>query len=107
MDFHGHIIWEREEVRTRYYQSEFMGHATAEKMVSVFETATSDLHARNLLQLSMDGPNVNWKLYDLIQSRLQKDYHKSMVNTGSCGLHIVCGAFEHGIDASGWNVDEF
>ena len=45
MVFHVCIIWEGEEVRTRYYQSEFMGHATAEKMVSVFETATSDLHA--------------------------------------------------------------
>ena len=44
MDFHVCIIWEGEEVRTRYYQSEVMGHATAEKMVSVFETATSDLH---------------------------------------------------------------
>ena len=38
------IIWEGEEVRTRYYQSEFMWHAAAEKMVSVLETATSDLH---------------------------------------------------------------
>ena len=67
MVFHVCIIWEGEEVRTRYYQSEFMEHATAENKVNVFEIATSDLHAGNLLQLSMDGPNVNWKLYDLIQ----------------------------------------
>ena len=89
MDFHVCIIWEGEEVRTRYYQSEFMGHATAEKMLSVFETATSDLDFGNLLQLSMDGPNVNWKLYDLIQSRLQKDCHKSMLTTGSCVLSWI------------------
>ena len=66
-----------------------MGHAAAEKMVSVFETAASDLHLGNLLQLSKDGPNVNWKLYDLIQSRLQKDCHKSMLTTGSCGLSWI------------------
>ena len=89
MDFHVRIMWKGEEVRTRYYQSEFMGHATAEKMVSVFETATSDLHAGNLLQLSKDRPNVNWKLYDPFQSRLQTDYHKSMLTTGSCGLSWI------------------
>ena len=66
-----------------------MGQATAEKMVSVFETATSDLHLGNLLQLSMEGPNVNWKLYDLIQSKLQKDCHKSMLTAGSCGLSWI------------------
>ena len=80
---------EEKEVRTRYYQAEFKGHSTAEKMVSVFETATCDLHLENLFQLSMDGPNVNWKLYDLIQSRLQKDCHKSMLTTGSCGLSWI------------------
>src|SRR6188768_3880349 len=89
MVFHVCIIWEGEEVRTRYYQSEFMGHAAAEKMVSVFEIATSDLHAGNLLQLSKDRPNVNWKLYDPFQSRLQKDYHKLMLTTGSCGLSWI------------------
>jgi hypothetical protein len=76
-------------------------------MESVFEMATSDLHLTNLLQLSMDGPNVNWKFYDIIQNRLQIEKNKSMLNAGSCGLHIVHGAFKHGIDASGWNVDEF
>jgi len=54
-----------------------MGHATADDMVTVIETATSDLDLSDLLQLSMDGPNVNWKFYDMVQLRLQKD-------TGSC-----------------------
>ena len=76
MDFHVRI-WEGQEVRTRYYHSEFMGHATAADMDSVFETATSDLNLSNLLQLSMDGPNVNWKFYDIIHSRLQKERKKS------------------------------
>ena len=106
MDFHLRI-WEGQEVRTRYYHSEFMGHATAEDMDRVFETATSGLHMSNCLQFSMDGPNVNWKFYEIVQKRLQKEYTKSMLNTGSCGLHIVHGAFKHGVDASGWNVDEF
>jgi hypothetical protein len=73
----------------------------------VFETATSYLDLSDLLQASMDGPNVNWKFYELVQSRLQKKINKSMLNIGSCGLHILHGAFKHGVEASGWNIDEF
>jgi len=41
---------------------EFIGHATADNMVTVFETATtSDPDLSDLLQLSMDGPDVNLK----------------------------------------------
>jgi len=83
MDFHARI-WEGAEVRTRYYHSEFIGHAAAYNMVIVFETATSDLDLSDLLQLSMDGINVNLKFGDMVQLRLQKDNNKSMLNTGSC-----------------------
>jgi len=57
-------VSEGAEVRTRYYHSEFMGHAAADDMVTVLETATSDLDLSDLLQLSMDGPIVNWKFLD-------------------------------------------
>ena len=30
-----------------------------------------------------------------------------MLNIGSCGLNVLHGAFKHGVDASGWNIDEF
>ena len=60
-----------------------------------------------MVQLSMDGPNVNWKFYDLMQKQIEKDTNSSMLNIGSCGLHIVHDAFKHGVDASGWTVDEF
>ena len=78
-----------------------MGHATAEDMVSV------SLNLNNLLQMSMDGLNMNWKFYELVQSRLQKETNKSVLNIGSCGLHILHGAFKNGVEASGWNIDEF
>jgi hypothetical protein len=102
-DFHVRI-WEGPEVRTRYYNSEVMGHATAEDMVNVFETTTSNLDLSDMLQISMDGPNVNWKFYELAHSKLQKEKNKSMLNIGSCGLHVLHGAFKHGVDASGFGT---
>src|SRR6218665_3172853 len=43
MDFYVRI-WEGSEVRTRYYRSEFVGHAAAEAMISMFETNKSKLN---------------------------------------------------------------
>jgi len=37
-----------------YSHSEFMGHAMAEDTISAFETATSDLHLSDLIQISID-----------------------------------------------------
>jgi len=106
MDFHVRF-WHSGEVHTRYYTSKFMGHATAEDFVNTFETATANLNHIRMLQLTMDGPNVNWKFHDLIDSQLNKDKGASLLNIGSCGLHIVHGGFKHGVIASGWSVDEF
>ena len=39
-----------------------MGHATADDMVEHFDASTEGLDKNKLLQISMDGPNVNWKL---------------------------------------------
>lgn len=75
MDFHVRIS-DGQEVRTRYYHSEFMRHTTAADKDSVFEKATSGLNLGNLLQLSMDGPNVNWNF----MTSLIADYRRKEIN---------------------------
>ena len=65
------------KVITRYFGSMFMGHVTATDMVSHFNKAVFDQLPRvdNLLQISMDGPNVNWAFYDTVQEQIQKNYN--------------------------------
>ena len=54
------------------------------------------------LQLSMDGPNTNWSVLKLLhEDRCEKDY-PNIINIGSCGLHVVHGAFKSGIEATNW-----
>ena len=36
-----------------------------------------------------------------------KDFDMALIDIGSCGLHVVHGAFKDGAAASTWNVDEF
>ena len=106
MDFHVRA-WQHRQVVTRYYGSAFLGHATAEDMVASFENSTADLATSNMLQLSMDGPNVNWKCHRVIDAQMKRDSNVSLIDIGSCGLHIVPGAFKKATKASTWEVDEF
>ena len=105
MDIHVRL-WDGDHVTTRYYGSQFMGHATATDMVGHFKEATAQLNMRNVLQLSMDGPNVNWKFHDLMNEDMQTDFGKSLINIGSCGLHVVNGAFKDGCVASEWKLKD-
>ena len=44
-----------------------MGHGTAHDIMNEFKKAHKDLDiVNNLIQLSMDGPNVNWAFLDTL-----------------------------------------
>ena len=60
-----------------------------------------------MTQISMDGPNVNWAFYALVKKKFDTDYDSSIVNIGSCSLHVVHKSFKTGATASGWNVNGF
>ena len=45
----------------------------------------------------MDGPSTNWKFYDdLVRQRDAEDV-PMLLNMGSCSLHVIHGAFKHGV----------
>ena len=47
-----------------------MGHATAADMLTHFKKGTALFNPSSSVQISMDGPNVNWKFYhNLFQER--------------------------------------
>ena len=105
MDFHVRV-WNDDKVETRYYNSEFLGHASAEDMLEKFHSCKENLSFGNLIQLSMDGPSVNWKFYKMVEDELKNEYSCNLLNTGSCGIHIVHGAFKDGCEAAGWTVQK-
>ena len=49
------------EVKSRYRSSGFLGHTTAKDLKRAFEECTEKLDLKNLIQVSMDGPNVTGK----------------------------------------------
>ena len=49
---------------TRYFDSSFLGHTTANNLQSSFTSLLNDQILLKIVQVSMDGPNVNLKFLD-------------------------------------------
>ncbi|KAL8580318.1 hypothetical protein ACOMHN_030942 [Nucella lapillus] len=93
----------------QYMTSEFLGHSRAADLCKALEPTITELGYNKLLQLSMDGPIVNWAAYASIQKEMESQASKQMLQTGSCGIHIVHNAFKAGCNAAGsdWEMEDF
>lgn len=85
-------FWDKEtnEVCTRYLNSVFLGRTTALDILNSFKEGLQPLDLKKILQVSMDGPNVNHKFF----RELKKDLNiepddKIILDLGSCGLHTL------------------
>ena len=90
---------------TRYFDSSFLGYATANDLQSSFTSLLNDQILLKIVQVSMDGPNVNLKFLDQLINQLEIQSEKSLLDMGSCGLHVVHGAFQNGHKNAKWNVN--
>ncbi|ELU04337.1 hypothetical protein CAPTEDRAFT_214721 [Capitella teleta] len=91
-------------VVSRYWTSVFMGHATAADLMSAITSSVKQLPLCAVLQLSMDGPYVNWSLYENFELHMKDNHNIKLLNTGSCGLHQLHGAFMLAVKATDWRV---
>ena len=65
----------------------------------------SGLPICNQAQVSTNGPSVNWKFFTDMKKKVPDDLDTILINTGSCGLHIVHNSFKTGETAAEWNVE--
>ena len=97
-----HVIFfdsNKQEVVRFFIGSHFMGHASAEDTFASLKEVHKDLDlVHNLIQVSMDGPNVNWKTVEIIDDhrKIQDQNCPNLIVIGSCGLHVVHGAYGGG-----------
>lgn len=91
-------------VSTRYWNSVFLRRTTAQELFENFKEVLSSLDIQLLLQISMDGPNVNLKFLKNVKELLSESDCK-ILDLGTCGLHIIHGALQHGHKSTAWKVD--
>ena len=80
-----------------------MGKAAAKDVLKTFKEFVIGVDEGKLLQVSMDGPNVNTFLTSLNEERMDREL-SCLVSLGSCGLHTIHNPFEHGENATGWSL---
>ena len=101
---------EKDEVTTRYLSSAFLDRVKAVNLRESFESSlkSKNLELRKIAQVSMDGPNVNLKFLKELKSSLKTNPENPVpLDIGSCGLHIVHGAFKRAIQSTGWGLSIF
>ena len=76
-----------------------MGHPTAKNLLESMTTSLATINSINLTQLSMDGPSVNWLLFDLLEKQHEEQELPKLLNIGSCNLHVIQGAFKSGFQS--------
>lgn len=96
-------------ISTRYLASVFPNRCTAEGLLKTLLKAVSDskLNFSNIIQLAMDGPNVNIKLYRDLITILEENDSCRMLNTSSCSLHIVHNAYKTAHNKTWKNIHKF
>ncbi|XP_063218747.1 uncharacterized protein LOC134529009 [Bacillus rossius redtenbacheri] len=104
MDIHIRFWHTDNSVRTRYVTSAFIGHATADDLLKAFYKCTEKLDLSKLIQVSMDGPSVNWKFFKLLQENMRKEFNFECIDVGSCGLHTLNNSFKKGESATEWGI---
>ena len=65
--------WRNGEVATRFLSSELMGHATSVDLQESLRSGLVGLDLSKIVQISMDGPNVNLKMYEDFQATMKRD----------------------------------
>ncbi|KAK2140319.1 hypothetical protein LSH36_1393g00020 [Paralvinella palmiformis] len=98
-------LWRHDQVHTRYLTSQFIGYAAATDLLEHFNASTSDLCRNGLLQVSMDGPSVNWSFYEKLEKEIKNECGMGLLNFRSCGLHVIHRAFQTGARETDWGLD--
>ena len=55
---------------TKYFDSQFFRRPTAQNLFDSLNESMSELEKNKLLQLAVNGPNVNWNVLDLLDDKL-------------------------------------
>ena len=99
----------KSQVASRYLGSAFLEHTTAVDILKAFKDDLKGLTLSRMVQVSMDGPNVNLKFLRNLKLALKNGSPENAVllEIGSCGLHTAHNAFKAGLKQTGWSLVEF
>ena len=92
------------KVINQYLTPEFLRNCSSNDLLHHLKKATIGFDQNKWIQLSMDGPAVNWALFKTLNKERDNQQLPKLVNIGSCNLHVLHGAFQKGAETTGWKL---
>ena len=81
-----------------------MGNITGEDILEKVLESSNEIKFSNLLQVSVDNPNVNWALVECLVQNQNEEHQVIMLFLGSYGLYMFIGVLQNGHKAAQWKV---
>lgn len=93
----------KEKINVKHLETMFIGHAKGEDLAQniLKDLENAHLSLQKMITLGSDGPNVNKKVFRLINEEVLSVRNKGLINIGTCNLHIVHNAFLKGLTEFG------
>ena len=89
-------------VKTNYLDTQFLMRSNADNLHKRL-AALGDI-LEQMLQLSIDGPNLNWRVLDLLNSFREEKEWNDFLYLGSCRLLAIHAVFQTGLKAAKWDI---
>ena len=71
------------QVNKRFFDFQFSRRPNAKNFFDCLITSLKDLTSERLLQLSMDGPNTNWKVLTMLHDEPSEKDYPNIIDIGS------------------------
>jgi len=97
------------EVVVHLLETFFIGTATGQILEEYIMKALNNgnIPIEKLLMLGSDGPNVNKKVFKLVNENVKIIRGKSLIDIGTCNIHIIHNSFLKGLQCMGARVSDF
>ena len=98
--------WEdvRNPVCTWYLDSTFASHSQSNDPLEHFLLGLQSLNKAKLIQVFIDGPNVNWAFFEDLRKFQDENDMNKLRPAGCCGLHSIHLAFKIVENSTDWRV---
>ena len=70
----------------------------------MFKSFMTRLNDEKILQVSMDGPNLNKAFLSMLNEEHQTNESSTLIDIGTCCLHTINGSLQMGAKATDWNL---
>ena len=88
------------KIKTHYLDSNFLGPLTHSDLLREYNKSLKDLCENKLVQIPIDGPNVNLKFLEKINEERTSNEFRRLISIGSCELHMIHDVFGAGAEAT-------